>query len=230
MHGALEAALTRSFGDDLGTGDAAFAEAYCPPFDLHLLFRDRSRTSLPIVNGLYMGILGRLPDESGRIQWTAFLDAGSSTSWMGFELLASPEGRGQSGQRQETASMILRRAEILERLPILRQAGVLSFLAAPIRLEVVAAYLVALRRCPSSEELDAILAQLDAGQSVADLLVAMADSPEAHAGSRRRMPSRVWRALRRPSLVAEWSVCLAGLRADLALVASDPDAFVVRAG
>lgn len=226
----MQASLARAADTAALAGDAAFQEAYCPPFDLHLLFRDRSRTSLPIVNGLYLGILSRLPDASGKAHWTAYLDAGSSASWMGFELLASPEGRKQPADVQAHASAVLRRGEVLERLPILRQAGVLAFLANPARLEVVAAYLVALHRCPNPAELDALTADVHAGQRIGDLLVGMADSPEARGPGRRRMPGRLRRALARPSLVAEWSARLSVLRGEVDLVAADPDALVVRAG
>jgi len=206
-----------------------FQLAFCPAFDLHLLFRDRSRSSLPVVNGLYAGILNRLPDESGLELWSAYLDAGSSASWMGFELLASAEGRRQASGIRASAMDILRRGEVLERLPILRQAGVLAFLSSPVRLEVVAAFLVTLGRCPNEAELIAVTDQVYGGQRIADLLVGMADSEEAHRGGLRWLPGRIRRALMRPSLLAEWSARVAILRADLELVAADPAALDLRA-
>lgn len=157
-----------------------FQLAFCPAFDLHLLFRDRSRSSLPVVNGLYAGILNRLPDESGLELWSAYLDAGSSASWMGFELLASAEGRRQAPGIRASAMNVLRRGEVLERLPILREAGVLTFLSSPVRLEVVAAFLVTLGRCPNEAELIAVTDQI-------------------HGGSALRTCSSAWRTPRRRS-------------------------------
>lgn len=227
---ALRAALMAGLETGPAEEDESFQQAFCPPFDLHLLFRDRSRTSVPIVNGLYAGILNRLPDASGRVQWSAYLDAGSSASWMGFELLASPEGRRQAPAHRAHACGVLRRGEVLERLPILGQAGILAFLATPTRLEVVAAYLVALGRCPDQGELEAVVAQVHGGHRIADLLVGMAFSGEARQGGRRWLPGRIRRALLRPALIAEWSARVAALRGDLELVAADPVSFDVRAG
>jgi hypothetical protein len=213
---------------EVDEADRDFEDAWCPAFEVPLLFRDRSRTSLPIVNGLYLGVLGRLPDDSGRELWATYLDQGSSASWMGFELLQSAEGRARPLADQGSTLAILRRAEILERTPILRARGVAAFLASPTPLEVVAGYLAAVGRCPNGDEVDQAVEQVRGGQRVEALLAAWAQSPEglAYRPHLARAPGRLGRRASglwlRPGLVVEWSTRLAVLRSEVEFLAQDP--------
>lgn len=212
----------------VGEVDQDFERSWCPAFDVPLFFRDRSRTSLPIVNGLYRGVLGRLPDDSGRELWANYLDQGSFASWMGFELLQSSEGRTRPAAQQLAALQILRRAEILERTPVLRARGVAAFLASRTPLEVVAGYLAAVGRCPSEFEVDQAVDQVRGGQPVEALIFAWAQSPEglAYRPHLRRVPGRFGRRVTglwvRPGLAVEWSTRLAALRSEVDFLAQDP--------